>query len=74
MLANYRVFDEIDQRIASFFAAHATVYLRGVEPFLRMPDRNFALSRYDGHPNEAAHQIMAEQIRDAVLAHIRQTP
>ncbi|MFO7653520.1 MAG: SGNH/GDSL hydrolase family protein [Candidatus Krumholzibacteriia bacterium] len=62
MLGHYSVFDETDARIAAFWQEHGVTVLRGVEWFEVATGTDFAFSRYDGHPNQAAHAILAENV------------
>jgi hypothetical protein len=62
MLANYGVFDPIEKELSVFFKNYPGIYVNGVEPFAGRNSDDFALSRYDAHPNTRAHRIMAEHV------------
>jgi hypothetical protein len=68
MLPRYALFNGVDQSIAKYFVEIGATFVNGVEPFRAQAGRDFALSRYDGHPNEAAHLVMSSQLCAAVIA------
>ena len=61
------MFERLQLNIASFFKKYPLTYINGVVPFLCLKSDDFAVSRYDGHPNATAHHIMAEQVYNAML-------
>lgn len=66
MLRHYQGLGPVDKLLARFFGDAGVTCINGVDPFLAWPKKNFALSRYDGHPNQAAHQIIADQLFRAI--------
>ena len=66
LLRHYQVLGPVDHLLARFFAEAKVTCLNGVDPFLARPKMDYALSRYDGHPNEAAHQLIADQLFHAL--------
>jgi hypothetical protein len=62
MLPRYSVFTRLDAYLMSYFETIGVRRRNGVEPFLTTRGETFALSRYDGHPNEAAHEMIAEDL------------
>lgn len=71
MLANRKPFESAHSEIRRFFSSLPGVtYLDGAKPFLAAPPaetRYYAVSRYDGHPNGRAHQLLAEFVYRAVI-------
>jgi len=55
-----KIFKEPDQVIQSFYDNFPSInYINCVEYFKGKKSGDFILSKYDGHPNEKAHQIIA---------------
>jgi hypothetical protein len=69
MLPRYAVFTDLDRYLMSYCEGLQVRCRNGIEPFRNRRGETFALSRYDGHPNEAASEIMA----DDLLHEIRST-
>ena len=67
MLSRYSLFDPLDHYLGDYFSKLRVVSVNGVDAFRKRKGHDFALSRYDGHPNDEAHDIMASDLRDAVL-------
>lgn len=60
LLSHYSLFDHVDQRIEDYFSTQPVSYIRGVDCFSGSENESFSLSRYDSHPNEKAHRMLAE--------------
>lgn len=71
MLSNRKPFEKAHAEIRRFFSSLPGVtYLDGAEPFLAAPPADtkyYAVSRYDGHPNGRAHQLLAGFVYRAVF-------
>jgi hypothetical protein len=74
VLENHAMFDRVDAILIPALKSAGAQVVRGVEPFLGSRNEDFALSRYDGHPNEAAHRIMARQVAAAIDSAITNGP
>lgn len=72
MLQRYEAFDLIDAKLSAFFGSQPVLYIRGAGSFIHQGNTDFALSRYDGHPNATAHEAIAREayrvIADRVLS------
>ncbi|HHE46217.1 MAG TPA: hypothetical protein ENL08_00760 [Bacteroidetes bacterium] len=66
MLSNYQVYDQVDAALTEFCDKYKVDHLNGIDYFVGGDSDDYALSRYDGHPNEAAHRIMAQQAYDFI--------
>lgn len=66
MLPHYKVFGPLDGTLVNYCADLGVECVNGVEPFLKRGRGTYALSRHDGHPNEAAHEIMAEHLFNVI--------
>jgi lysophospholipase L1-like esterase len=62
MLDSYGIFDEQENLILDYFRERGVKVIRGVDGFRGYKSDDLALSRYDGHPNEKAHQIVADTL------------
>jgi hypothetical protein len=67
MLENYEAYDYLDKMIEEFFLDSGSEFVQGVEPFLPADGQSYSISRYDGHPSERAHIMMAQQMCDYLL-------
>jgi hypothetical protein len=67
MLSNYQVFNKIEKEVSSFIKRNATIYVNGVTPFLGFNSDDYAISRYDAHPNYKAHNIMAKYVCKIII-------
>jgi hypothetical protein len=61
MLPHFTVFDEVDGIVEQFFRSRGIRTVDGVTPFLNSNPTDYAISRYDGHPNAKAHALIARQ-------------
>jgi hypothetical protein len=68
MISHYTLFDDVDARIAAYAAASGIDYLRGIDCFPDRRDRVYAISRYDPHPNEIGHELLARCVAEALMA------
>ena len=68
MLPRYSVFTRLDGYLMNYFKGMGVRSHNGVEPFRKRRGETFALSRYDGHPNEAAHEIIADDLFHEIRA------
>ena len=68
LLKHYSLFDEVDQHIEDYFLTQPVSFLRGVDCFRDIKNESFSLSRYDSHPNEKAHRMLAEFTAQRLLA------
>jgi len=66
MLSNYQVFNKIEKEVSSFFQSSAVIYVNGVTPFIGFNSEDYAISRYDAHPNYKAHNIMAKHLYEII--------
>jgi hypothetical protein len=66
MLRSYQVFNKIEKEVSSFFQSNGVIYLNGVRPFLGLNSDDYAISRYDAHPNYKAHSIMAQHVYEII--------
>ncbi|MDZ4796640.1 MAG: hypothetical protein SGI92_00655 [Bryobacteraceae bacterium] len=62
MLGNYGLYSKADAAVEQFFRSINVDFVNAAEAFLRNPSRDFSISRYDGHPNEKAHSVVADFI------------
>ena len=62
MLSNYQVYHGVKNALSGFCIKNDIICLDAIDGFLGRRSQDYAISRYDGHPNEAAHRIMAEQV------------
>ncbi len=60
MLGNHGLYAKADAAVEHFFRSLEVDYVNTVQAFLSKPGEEFAISRYDGHPNEKAHTVAAE--------------
>jgi hypothetical protein len=67
MLGHYGPLEDMDARIAAFFNGLGVGYLRGIDLFADGAADDWAVSRYDGHPNGAAHGVLAAGVADVLL-------
>ena len=67
MLGNYGPLEDMDRRIGAYFRAQGVAYIRGVELFEDRPDEDWAVSRYDGHPNGRAHEVLAAGVASLII-------
>jgi hypothetical protein len=70
MLNNYGVFGQVNTVVQKFFTDRGVLFIEGSIPFLGRTPGNYALSRYDGHPNAAAHQIIAQHMAESLGSEI----
>ncbi len=73
LLGYYSLFDQVNGRIGEYFGSKSVNYINGVDCFLGRIGESFSVSRYDGHPNEVAHQILAAETSRKILEQT-QTP
>jgi hypothetical protein len=64
MLPHFGVFKEVDGVVEQFFRSRGVRIIDGVTPFLNSNPADYAISRYDGHPNAKAHALIAKQWAD----------
>lgn len=62
MLDNYSLYRDVDRALDGFFPSAGIRYTNAAEAFLPPRGEKYAISRYDGHPNEHAHQIIADYL------------
>jgi len=63
LLENNSLFSEVDKSLEAFINKHPSIhYIDGFEDFENVNVEDFILSTYDGHPNENAHQKIADKI------------
>ena len=67
MLANYHLFKKVGSEIKDFFDDNNVRFVNGFEPFFGKDSDDYAISRYDGHPNAAAHEIIAKHVSKIVV-------
>lgn len=61
------LFTKADKVIKDFFTAFPSVnYVDGAEIFKGEKSKSYILSKYDGHPNEKAHQKLASSIYELI--------
>ncbi len=72
MLAHPHVFDDANATLERFFASHGVETIDGLTPFLGSDSSQYAVSRYDGHPNAKAHAIIARQWGQSLTPVLRQ--
>ena len=60
LINHMHLFDEADQAIETFFSGFPSlVFIDGNKDFANEPSSEYVLSKYDGHPNEKAHEKVA---------------
>jgi len=64
MLSNYDKFDKLYETVSDYCRNNNIDIMRGIDCFLTRKGGNYALSRYDGHPNNEAHAILAAYVFD----------
>ena len=67
MLGHYGPLEDMDARIGAFFGGLDVEFLRGADLFTGGAAGDWAVSRYDGHPNGAAHGVLAAGVADVLL-------
>jgi lysophospholipase L1-like esterase len=55
-------YQEIQARMTAFWQSQGVPVLDLLPIFAAHPDESFVVNRYDGHPNERAHELAAEAI------------
>ncbi len=71
MLPHYQPFEKVDGLLERFFKSLDIPCVNGVEPFLKNPKEIYSLSRYDGHPNETAHSVIASHLAQSLRQQIK---
>lgn len=62
MIEHPKVFSKANEAIGAFFRSYPSVYyIDGSEQFRNKSSKEYRLSKYDGHPNEKAHEAMARK-------------
>lgn len=68
LLENNTLFSQVDTTLATFFEQHDGVhYLYGYDDFKDGTSEEYRLSKYDGHPNQKAHEVMATRAEEEIL-------
>lgn len=63
LLEQPELFSKANSSIQFFFKQFpGLIYVNGGDVFKGQESDNFILSKYDGHPNEKAHKVMAEHV------------
>lgn len=63
LLTRLELFSQVDKGINSYIETNQNItYIDGVDDFRNKNNTKFMISKYDGHPNELAHEIIAERI------------
>lgn len=61
------LFTKTNESIKTFFnTSDSILYIDGNESFKDGKSKDFRLSKYDGHPNERAHQKMAKEVFEII--------
>lgn len=67
LLKNEKLFNIIDDSFNDFSSSHQFInYINGFEDFENITPEEFMLSKYDGHPNEKAHEKIADRIYNEI--------
>ncbi|MBR9913991.1 MAG: hypothetical protein GYB32_04045 [Algicola sp.] len=72
LLERPELFAEINDAFLTYSASkqHLT-YMNGASDFPKGEGSDFLMSRYDGHPNEKAHDVIAKRIANYIFANIQ---
>jgi len=66
LLGNDELFVNIDNSFSRFFESYPDVYyIKGADDFINAGS-DFQISKYDGHPNEKAHERIARRIEKEI--------
>lgn len=50
------------EKVSAFFRSKGVPYLDFTDAFKRFPEKNLVVNRFDAHPNEFAHALIADEI------------
>ena len=72
LLQEENLFSKIDDSFDNYSKSNKYItYINGRDDFEDLQDDTYLISKYDGHPNKAAHAIIANRIAEIILTEFR---
>lgn len=72
LLSRRSLFTKCDESLINFISSHAEIeFIDGFDNFPVANSADYMLSKYDGHPNEKAHGVIAKVIEKKILGSIK---